>query len=53
MSSKNDPVFAQEGSELTQEERHGQPMACLCAADYKVEEWRETKVEVGDNVSVE
>jgi hypothetical protein len=37
MSSKDDPVFVQQGGELTQEERHGRPIGCIRRPDFKVE----------------
>lgn len=32
MSSKDDPVFVHQGSELTQEQRHGRPIVRICHA---------------------
>src|SRR5258708_4895676 len=42
MPSKDDPVFVHQGSELTQEQRHGQPIA-RSTPDYKAGKWKETK----------
>ena len=39
MSSKDDPVFVQQGGELTQERRHARLIDCIRRLDFKAEKW--------------
>jgi hypothetical protein len=37
MSSKDSPIFVQQGTEMMQEKRHGRPPGCIRRPDFKVE----------------